>query len=355
MKNKILTIFIAISVLALLLSSCTGGTSTATSWGGATVTDEAVYFANGTTVVALRPDNGASIWTYPEKVSATRSFLAAPVLVGDQLLLADTGNLLTSINRSDGVTQNWQFAGAKGKYIDSPLVVGETIVAPNSDNSLYALNLKGTKLWAFTADHSFWAQPVSDGKLVFAPNMDHFLYAVDLVTGKLKWKADLRSSLVARPTLVDGVLYLGNLDGEVFAVDSEKGTILWDTKVAGGVWAAPIFAQDQLYFGDQTGVINILNAATGSVVKAVAVESGVLGAGVVINDGIVFGKENGDITTIGFDGSNQGNQTVGDSIYSNLSINGNLFVVVATKGANPLVAFDTDGIQSWVYTTSTKK
>src|SRR5512133_1177313 len=103
MKNKILTIFVAISVFALLLTSCTaGGASTATSWGGATATDSAVYFANGTTVVALRPDNGATIWTYPEKVTATRSFLAAPVLVGDQLLLADTGNLLTSINSRDG-------------------------------------------------------------------------------------------------------------------------------------------------------------------------------------------------------------------------------------------------------------
>jgi outer membrane protein assembly factor BamB len=356
MKNKILTIFIAISMVALLLTSCTASSaSTATSWGGATVTDTAVYFADGSQVKALRLDNGASVWTYPEKVAATRTFLAAPVLVGEQLILADTAHLLTSINSRDGVTQNWQFTGAKGKYLDTPLVVGETIVAPNADNSLYALDLKGSQLWAFSAGHSFWAQPASDGKLVFAPNMDHFLYAVDLATGNQKWKTDLKASLVARPTLVDGVLYIGNLDGDVFAVDSEKGSILWQTKVAGGVWAAPILAQDQLYFGDQTGIINILNAADGSVVKAADVKSGVLGAGVLLTDGIVFGKENGDITMLDFKGSELWTRTVGGSIYSNLSTNGNLFVVVATKGANPLVAFDNDGKQSWAYTTSTKK
>ncbi len=354
MKNKILTIFVAISVLAIALTSCTGASSTATSWGGATVTDSAVYFADGMQVVALRLDNGANIWTYPEKAVATRSFLAAPVLAGDQLIIADAGNLLTSINSRDGVTQNWQFTGAKGKYIDSPLVIGETIVAPNSDNSLYALDLDGTKLWAFTAEHSFWAQPVSDGKLVFAPNFDHYLYAVDLATGVQKWKTDLKASIVARPTLVDGVIYIGNLDGDFFAVDSERGTILWETKVAGGVWAASNLVEGQLYFGDQTGIINILDAADGSVVDAINVESGIIGSGVVVTEGIVFGKENGDIITIGFDGSNLGTKTVGGSIYSNLSINGNLFVVVATKGENPLVAFDTDVKQSWVYTTSKK-
>lgn len=355
MKNKILTIFVAISVLALLLTSCSASSaSTATSWGGATVTDTAVYFADGSQVLALRLDNGANIWTYPEKIAPARTFLAAPVLVGDQLILADTSHLLTSINSRDGVTQNWQFTGAKGKYIDSPLVVGETIVAPNADNSLYALDLKGTKLWSFSTNHSFWAQPASDGKLVFAPNFDHYLYAVDLATGVQKWKADLKASLVARPTLIDGVIYIGNLDGDVFAVDSEKGTILWETKVAGGVWAAPVLTQDMLFFGDQTGVINILKAADGSVVNSVAGDSGIVGAGVIVNDGIVFGKENGDIITIGFDGSNLGTKTVGGSIYSNLSTNGNLFVVVATKGANPLVAFDYDVKQSWTYTTPKK-
>lgn len=354
MKNKILTIFVAISVLVLALTSCTGVASTATSWGGATVTDSAVYFADGMQVVALRLDNGANIWSYPEKADATRNFLAAPVLAGEQLIVADTGNLLTSINSRDGVTQNWQFAGATGKYIDTPLVVGETIIAPNADNSLYALDLKGVKLWEFAADNSFWAQPASDGKLVFAPNFDHYLYAVDLATGVLRWKTDLKASLVARPTLVDGVIYVGNIDGNFYALDSERGTILWETKVAGGVWAAPNFVEGQLYFGDPTGIINILNADDGSVVDAIKVESGIIGSGVIVTDGIVFGKENGDIITIGFDGSNLGTKTVGGSIYSNLSINGNLFVVVATKGENPLVAFDTDVKQSWVYTTSKK-
>lgn len=354
MKNKILTVFVAISVLALALTSCTGGVSTAISWGGASVTDSAVYFADGMQVVALRLDNGATIWSYPEKAAATRSFLAAPVLVGEQLILADTSGLLTSISSRDGVTQNWQFAGAEGDYIDSPLIVDETIVAPNADNSLYALDLDGSNLWTFTTEHSFWAQPASDGELVFAPNFDHYLYAVDLSTGVEKWKKDLKSSLVARPTYADGVIYIGNLDGDVFAIDSTKGSILWETKVAGGVWAAPNVVDGQLYFGDQTGIINILDAADGSVVEAIPVGSGIIGSGVVVTDGVVFGKENGDIITIGFDGANLGTKTVGGSIYSNLSINGNLFVVVATKGDNPLVAFDTDVKQSWVYTTSKK-
>ncbi len=355
MKNKISTIIVTICILALLLTSCTGSGTTASSWGGAIVADSAVYFANGTQVYSLRLDNGATNWVYPAKVSATRLFLAAPVLAGDQLLLGDYTNLLTSLDSRDGTTENWVFNKAKGKYIDSPLVVGEIIVAPNADNNLYALDLDGKLKWTFAAEGALWAQPASDGELVFVPSMDHYLYAVDLNTGLEKWKIDLKASLVARPTLVDGIIYTGNLDGDVFAVDSKKGELLWGpVKVGGGVWAAPNLVDGKLFFGDQTGDINILKAEDGSIVKTINTESAVLGSGVVLPEGIAFGKENGDLVLIGFDGSESWTRTVGGSLYSNLSINGDLFVVVSNKGENPLVAFDLKGANSWDFTTPKK-
>ena len=351
MKNKTTTIVITICTLALLLSACTSGATTATSWGGATITDTAVYYADGGQLYALKVENGNTIWSYPEKASATRLFLAAPVVVGDQLLAADYGHMLTSLSIRDG-KENWQFSDAKGKYIDSPLVVGETIIAPNTDNNLYALNLDGNLLWTYKGEHSFWAQPVSDGKTVFAPSMDHYLYAIDLVTGKQQWKVDLTASLVSRPILVDGILYLGNLDGNFFAVDSERGTIVWKKDVAGGVWGAPVFTEDKLFFGDQTGNINILNAADGSVVQLIETDSAMLGAGIAATDGIFFGNEKGDLVLIGYDGSKEWTRTVDTgSIYSNLSINDGTIIVVVTKGEKPLVAMDTNGNEIWYFTT----
>lgn len=352
MKNKITTIIVTICILALLLTSCSGSGTTATSWGGALVADSAVYFADGTQVYAIRSDNGAVIWSYPEKISATRLFLAAPVLVGEQLLVGDYTNILISLDSRTGSTVNWTFDKAEGKYIDSPLVVGDLIVAPNADGNLYAMDLDGKSKWTFTAEGPLWAQPASDGELIFVPSMDHFLYAVDLTSGAEKWKVDLKASIVARPTLVDGIIYIGNLDGDVFAVDSQNGNLIWGpVKVGGGVWAAPTLVDGQLFFGDQTGDINILKAEDGTIVKTIETESAVLGSGVVLPEGIAFGKENGDLVLIGFDGSESWTRTVGGSLYSNISINGDLFVVVSNKGEKPLYAFDTKGANKWEFTT----
>jgi len=351
MKNKISMIITTIGLLAILLTSCTGATSTATSWGGASITDTAVYYADGIEVYALKIENGNTIWKYPaDKGNINRVFLAAPVVVGDQLIVADYGMLLTSLNLRDGL-ENWQFAEAKGKYIDSVLVVGDIIVAPNADNTIYALDLNGRKLWSFTAENPFWAQPVSDSETVFTASMDHFLYALDLSTGKLKWKTDLKSSVVARPTLVDGVIYVGNLEGVVFAVDSTRGTILWEQKAAGGIWAAPTLAQEKLFVGDQTGAINILNAANGSIDQTVTTDSSILGAGVVLEEGIIFGNEKGELILIGFDGARKWTRSVDGSIYSNLVFNGNTFAVIANKGEKPLIAMDTNANEIWYFTT----
>ena len=351
MKNRILPIITMICLLALLLTACTGSGNTATSWGGATITDSAVYFADGTMIYALKSENGNTIWSYPEKASATRAFLAAPVVAGEQLLVGDIASNLTSLSIRNG-KQNWQFEDATGKYIDSPLVVGEMIIAPNADGTLYALDLNGNKVWTFTAEHSFWAQPVTDGQIVYAPSLDHFLYALDLATGELKWKTELKASLVARPTLLDGTIYIGNLDGQVFAVDSGNGDILWEQEVAGGVWSAPLLIEGQLYFGDQTGMVYVLNAADGSITSSFETESPMLGSGVSNSEGVFFGNEKGELVLFGFDGSKKWSRPVDvGAIYSNLVINNDMIIVVTNKGEKPMVALNTEGNEIWYFTT----
>jgi outer membrane protein assembly factor BamB len=353
MKIKHLVTILIISMLALLLSACTGA-GTTTSWAGALLTDTNVYFANGAQVYSLRAENGNIAWQYPEKASPTRLFYAEPALVGEQLIVGDYGKLLTSLSIRDG-RENWQFKEAKGRYIDSPLIVGDLIIAPNADYHLYALDLTGVKKWVFEAEHAFWARPVSDGKTVFAPSMDHNLYAVDLTTGKLVWKVDLGASLVARPLLVDDVIYLGNLDGGFYAVNATNGKIVWTQKVAGGIWAAPLLVDGQLYFGDQIGKINILNSENGKIIQAVDAGSAVLGTGSVLTDGIAFGTESGKLYMVEKDGKSIVLSTLAGSLYSNLVTSGERLLVIVTKGTDPLVMMDFQGRTDPSFVFSIKK
>jgi outer membrane protein assembly factor BamB len=347
MKNKLNTTLILFCLLAILLTSCTSSATTATSWGAASFGSSSAYYSDGSKVYALKVDNGNSKWEYPtEKANASRLILAAPVEVGDQVLIGDYNGALTSLDVRDG-KENWSFSKSTGKYIDSPLVVADTILAANSDHNLYALDLEGNELWFFAATNAFWAQPVSDGTTVFAPSLDHYLYALDLATGKLAWKTDLNAPLVSRAALADGVIYIGNLEDGVFAIDSQTGKILWTQNVSGGVWAAPIVAEKKLYFGDQSGNINVINAADGSIDQTISTDSPVLGSGAQLSDGILFGNEKGDLIMVGFDGAKKWTHSINGAIYSNIVVDGETILVVANKGEKPLIAMDHQGNEIW--------
>ena len=90
------------------------------------------------------------------------------MLAGEQLIVVDYEKMLTSLDPTDG-TENWQFIDAKGKYIDSPLVTDDLIIAPNGDYSLYALDYEGNLVWTFEAEQALWTRPVTDGTTVYFP------------------------------------------------------------------------------------------------------------------------------------------------------------------------------------------
>jgi outer membrane protein assembly factor BamB len=348
MNMKRLNLILAVVIMGFLLAACTGAGAT-NSWSNALIAKETIYYSGSSMVYALRADNGNVAWQYPEKVSATRLFFAEPLLAGDQVIVGDYAHLLTSLDVVDG-SENWQFNKAKGRYIDSPLLVNDLIIAPNADYSVYALDLNGNQKWKFTAEHAFWARPVSDGKTVYIPSMDHYLYALNLTDGSLKWKVDLGASLVARPTLDEsGTIYLGNLDNGFFAIDAADGSILWQQKIGGGVWAAPVLHDGKLYFGDQSGNINILDAKNGTLGQFVQTDGAILGTGALLNNGIAFGNEKGELILIGFKGEKIWTRSIDGKLYANLQVDGDRLIVISMLGEKPLVALDANGNENWYF------
>lgn len=345
-KNR-LSLVLTILFLGVLLTACSNANAV-NSWSGASLTESAVYFANNTQVFALKTENGNVVWSYPEKASANRLFLAAPVVVDEQVIVGDYAAKLTSLSTRDG-KENWTFAGATGRYVDSPLVVDGFIVAPNADHHLYALTLQGGLKWTFTAGHSFWTQPVSDGKVVFAGSLDHYLYAIDLQSGSELWKVDLGASIVGRPAINEGVIYQGTIHGTMNAIDAATGKVLWTQKLDAGVWSAPLIIDGKLYFGDQTSKVYVLEASNGSIVKSLEVGAAVIGSGSEIKDGVIFGTEKGELVLVGLDGSKNWTRTVEGKIYSNLVSNGELLIVSDVGGEKPLYAFDVNGNEVWYF------
>jgi outer membrane protein assembly factor BamB len=360
MKTKRILLMLSILMLGFLLASCSSSSTTNT-WAGVAVSDSTVFFTNANSLIAVKADNGALIWTYPPQstskglfssTTSTRYFSAPPVIVGEQLIVGDYSGTLSAISTRDG-KDLWSFTGATGRYIDAPLVVNDKVIAQNADATIHALDLNGNVLWTFKGTHAFWATPSSDGETIYAPSMDHFLYAINLADGTLKWKTDLGGPLVGRLLLTqDGTIYIGTLNSTIDAINSQDGSIIWSQTLKSGVWSAPAMVNDRLYFGDQKGNIYILKAADGSTVSTLEIGSAILDGGVVMGDKIAFGDENGDVITIGINGERTWTRTITGKIYSNLVYSGDQLYVLSTKGDQPLHVFDANGNEIWNYSVS---
>jgi outer membrane protein assembly factor BamB len=348
MKINRFYLVITILLLGILLSSCTSATAT-NSWTGVSANDSTVFFANGQTVLALHADSGAVIWTYPDKPGASRLFYAAPAIAGDLVIIGDYSGVLSGVGIRDGKDQ-WQFTGAKGRYIGSPLVINNTIIAPNVDANVYALDLTGKLLWTFKGSHAFWATPVSDGTTVYIPSLDHSLYAVSLANGQLIWKVDLGAPLVGSALLAtDGTIYVGTLGSTLIALNPVDGSVKWKQTLPGRVWSAPVAVDDRLYVGDDSGKINLIKAADGSIIQSIDMQSAILGNGAVMNNNIVFADEKSDVIIIGKDGSRISTPSLSGKLYSNLVFSNGHLYVLSTKGSKTLYTLDANGTQVWNY------
>jgi outer membrane protein assembly factor BamB len=345
MKINRLVMILLFSLLAVVLTSCTGAGVT-NSWSGVTATEDLVYFSDGEAVYALRSDSGNTAWKYPEKANARRLFYAEPVLAGEQVIVVDYANTMASLNAQTGI-ETWVFAGAKGRYIDSPLVLDNLIVAPNADYSLYAVDLSGKLVWKFDTGHALWAKPATDGETLYFTSMDRTLYAVDAASGTLNWKKELHSSSVARVLLDNGTVYVGNLEGKLFAFNAADGSLVWEQQLGGGIWSAPLLHEGKLYIGDQTGRISILSSSDGKVEQFIETGSAILGAGVALENGVAFGNEEGSLVVIGFDGARLWTRSFDGNLYSNLQLNGDHILLSLTQGDKPLLAVDLNGNEIW--------
>lgn len=346
MKLKITILMLLIGV-ALLASACTASISGGFPSG--TVEQDVLYISTGNAVVAIKSD-GSQLWQYPEKVDAAKSFYARPTILDGQVLVGDYQNSLFSLDAATGV-EKWNFPDAKGRYIASPIVVGSTIIAPNGEGNIYALDLNGKQLWKFPGKAGFWSAAVAnkDNTIVYIASLDHILYAINISNGSQVWSVDLGSPMLATPALSDnGMLFVGTIGSQIIAVDSANGSVGWKFDAKGAIWSTPYIKDGVLYFGDISSKIFAVKAADGSQTWSGDAPGPVYATPADITSGLIFVCETGDIFGVGYDGGRSWTDKVTNGkLYSTPVVLGEQVVIPVDKGDSLLVTYDFTGRKGW--------
>ena len=349
MKTSRLFLLTFLAVLALFLTAC--GTALNTSWPGLTADTTQAYVAYGPNVHAVNLTTGSEVWKYP--TSGSKTFYASPVLTADgQLLVGEYQNLLESLDPKTGAVK-WTFSGAKGRFIGSPLVTGDTIYAPAADNTLYALDLKGNLKWKFQTKQANWATPAADGKNLYLSSMDHKLYALSPKDGTKVWELDLGAALICSSVIgPDGAVIVGTLGNEIVAVNQDNGKVLWRKPTDGGVWGTPVIKDNVIYFGDASGNIYAMDLAKqGEIVWKQKPGDAIIGRPVLMPNGLVFATESGKVFALDFTGATLWPFTANGKFYTAPVYVNNMLLISMKDGANGqlLVALNDKGTQLWIF------
>jgi outer membrane protein assembly factor BamB len=361
MKTNRLLLFLALALVATLLSAC-GGTPPATTWPGLAADSELAYLTNGAIIYAVNLNDGKQSWSFPTAEDNYKNLLfnSTPVFTSDGQLIVGSAGSNTTLFRLDPTAQNagrvtWTFSGTKGQWVASPLVVGEVVYAPNADGKLYVFDLSRAGddklLEVVELGGRLWSQPTTDGELIFVTSLEHHIFAVDAKELTLAWDVELDGAIPGSALPADGVLYVGSYASKLDAIDISTHKPLWSAPTQSQVWGAPMLSGGTLYFGDLDGNFYALNAADGRpAADAIQPDGAVLSTPIVVDGNIIFVTENGAIYSLEAGGKLVSLETIADSkIYTAPVSSGDLILVAPFQGKSLMVALDKDGRQVWAF------
>lgn len=354
MNTKRLMLFVLLALGALVLSACSGQPLTHT-WPGLAADAERAYVSSGSFIYAVDVENGREVWRYPAEADNKLLFFASPVLTDDGQLLIGSGgstHAFVSLDPETGA-EKWTapFMGAKGGWVASPLVMNDTIYAPNTDGFLYILDMNGKQMAdPIKLGGALWSAPVTDGELIYVTSLDHHFHIIDSSTLKLGETIDLGGAAPGSPTVGDDGVYVGSFASAVEFIQSGNSR---ETLANAGnwIWGAPTFDGETLYYADLSGVIYSLDLATQRQNwDAIQPDGPVVASLLVDGDQVYVATEAGAFLALDRDGKIVWEKTTGGKIYTTPVVSGELILVAPYQAEFALAAYDADGKQAWTFT-----
>ena len=235
---------------------------------------------NGGTFHAFDTHTGAIVWE--ARAPEPQPFVSSPLVLGRQVLAADTGGRLFVWDAASGRLQQQIALGSA--VTGSPAWTGDAVLLTNSQGELLALQsspavrgLALSPLWQHAFSDvsssnifagSLYAQPLLAGDRLVAVLQGGSLWSLEAATGAAAHLADLGDNVLGNLAQVGGVVYAGTQHGQVAAYRLPLGQPLWSTVLGGVIRFGPAASAQQVFVNTLTltsSTITALDAATGAV------------------------------------------------------------------------------------------
>jgi len=360
-KTKTLLIAVMLIFFSLLISGCQGSGFIAASWPGITVDGDTAYIAYNQAIYSIDlEDEGDLIDAMPDEPIRGATFYHAPLLLDEETILAGGyDNKVYAIDLDSGTWREF-FNSTKNRWIATPIINGDLIYAPNSNGTLYAVNLDGESIWEVETGAAIWAKPVLKDDMLIIASQDHFLYALNANNGNEIWKTDLGASAVNSPVVDEnGTLYIGSFGSRIFAINSDNGNIIWEFETEGWVWGSPTLGTDNtLYATDLNANLYAIDTTDGDLIwdKQVQAGSSITGSALLYNEALYVVTRGGTIASYDLQGERLwkeeiGNEENGIEFHGSPVLAGEGLILVSSVGGEAIVyAFNNSLEALWQFT-----
>ena len=220
--------------------------------------DGKIYALNATTTDQPTP---AAAWSTPfvtgNKVWST------PTASGDTLFVGSFDKNMYAINISDG-TEKWHFT-TEGSIISTPVIKDGIVYFGSFDRYFYAVNAQtGQLVWKSQepADKWFWANPLLVGNTIYAPNIDGKIYTFDISNGNMT-TIDVSSPISSSPVLIGSQLFVAAENGKVWSIDTAKNSTKMLIDYQKKIYAPLSARQNIIYVITIDNSIHALNTESG--------------------------------------------------------------------------------------------
>ncbi|MBB3256480.1 outer membrane protein assembly factor BamB [Paraburkholderia bannensis] len=126
------------------------------------------------------------------------------------------------------VQQVWKASvGKAGRYLFSPVAVGDNVYAAGANGSVAKIDAQtGKEVWSVKLKDDLSAGVGSDGNLTAVGGLKGDVYVLDS-NGKLSWQARAPGEIISPPLVGNGLVVVRTIDGQVVAFNAQTGEQKW--------------------------------------------------------------------------------------------------------------------------------